>query len=569
MSENGSFVPYDKDLPEVPGRQGTAHLLPTSYLRKTAEGGFEVVPGRRPSKLLLVNRLRKAVDAWRDGGYSGGSEVTRRLFRYWFDDEHSLPGGVTFRYYFGQREAIETLAYLVEVAEVGDAKRLVEEFGEVFYPEGSQRRFREEDIFHETNAATGRRRIRRYVPEHGVESEIVQDLPIENLWRLAFKAATGSGKTVTMALVVVWSYFHKRMVLGSPLSANFLVVAPNVIVYQRLEQDFADGTVFHKLPLIPPEWRGEWALRVILRKEETEPAGASGSLFLTNVQQIHRRDREEMSPENAVQALLGPAVPAAARSGGRTMVERLEDLPDLVVLNDEAHHVHDEELRWNQVLARLHERLPGGLSLWLDLSATPKDQNGTYFPWVVSDFPLAQAVEDRIVKAPLIVHRVEREDPRHNVTAANAVETYADWVRAAVARFREHERIYEPMGQKPVLFVMAEKSVHADAIGGWLAGEEELGFSEDEVLVIHTNTRGEVNDADLTKARKAVREIDAPDNPIKAVISVLMLREGWDVRNVTVVLGLRPFSSNANILPEQAVGRGLRLMGGLGPDRTQ
>jgi type III restriction enzyme len=74
---------------------------------------------------------------------------------------------------------------------------------------------------------------------------------------------------------------------------------------------------------------------------------------------------------------------------------------------------------------------------------------------------------------------------------------------------------------------------------------------------------------DLEKAREAARSIDLRSNKIKVVVSVLMLREGWDVRNVTVILGLRPFSSDANILPEQAVGRGLRLMRDMHPDYAQ
>ena len=161
-----------------------------------------------------MNRLREAVGAWREDGYPGASVVTKRLFSYWFEDDHGLSegGGEVFRYYFGQREAVETLAYLVEVASIGDSWRLIEEFGEVFYPEGTERRFEGEDIVLETNAATGRRSVRRYVPEHGVESVVVQGLPEEGLRRYAVKAATGSGKTVLMALAVVWSFFHKKRV---------------------------------------------------------------------------------------------------------------------------------------------------------------------------------------------------------------------------------------------------------------------------------------------------------------------------------------------------------------------
>ena len=80
---------------------------------------------------------------------------------------------------------------------------------------------------------------------------------------------------------------------------------------------------------------------------------------------------------------------------------------------------------------------------------------------------------------------------------------------------------------------------------------------------------GEITKKDLDKAREAARDIDKPESKIKAIVSVMMLREGWDVRNVTVVLGLRPFTAKAEILPEQVIGRGLRLMTQVSPDRTQ
>ena len=190
-----AVVAYDRELPEIPGRR--MWKRPASYLVKdeaAPSGWREETSGRRPSELLLTPRIRADVDAWRDGGYAGASEVTRRLFTYWFEEDHDvLDFDVPFRYYFGQREAIETLAWLVEVA---------------------------------------------------------------GLRRCCFKLATGSGKTWVMA--VVWSHFHKRRVAGSDLSTNFLIVAPNVIVYQRLEKDFADNRIFHQLPRSIPGAR-RWA----------------------------------------------------------------------------------------------------------------------------------------------------------------------------------------------------------------------------------------------------------------------------------------------------------------------
>src|SRR5205823_3879765 len=119
-------------------------------------------------------------------------------------------------------------------------------------------------IVHETDI-DGTRFIRRYVPE--LEGAVSQKLPPPDLARYAFKMATGSGKTVVMAMASVWSFFHRLKVEGSRAASNFLLVAPNVIVYQRLEKDFGAGRIFHELPLIPPEWRGEWGVKVILRGE--------------------------------------------------------------------------------------------------------------------------------------------------------------------------------------------------------------------------------------------------------------------------------------------------------------
>ncbi len=185
---------------------------------------------------------------------------------------------------------------------------------------------------------------------------------------------TGSGKTWVMAMAIVWARFHKQRVQGSELSTNFLIVAPNVIVYQRLERDFAANRIFYELPLIPTEWRGEFSQKVILRGEATEP-DASGILFLTNIRQLHESGEQKWTPVNAIEALLGNKLAKdLAASSQRSMLERVKSLKDLVVMNDEAHHVHDEELAWSQSLLALQRALPKGLSLWLDFSATPKGE---------------------------------------------------------------------------------------------------------------------------------------------------------------------------------------------------
>jgi hypothetical protein len=137
---------------------------------------------------------------------------------------------------------------------------------------------------------------------------------------------------IALAMAIVWSYLHKRNVAGSDLSTNFLIVAPNVIVYQRLEKDFGSNRIFRELPLVPPEWE-PWSPKVILREESSEP-DSSGNIFLTNIHQLYESRGGAWTPANAIEALLGRAPAANQAAYERSMLERLQGLKDLVVLND-------------------------------------------------------------------------------------------------------------------------------------------------------------------------------------------------------------------------------------------
>jgi len=122
--------------------------------------------------------------------------------------------------------------------------------------------------------------------------------------------------------------------------------------------------------------------------------------------------------------------------------------------------------------------------------------------------------------------------------------------------------------KKPVLFIMAEKNIFADKIKESISRRgATYGIEKDEIMVIHTDSSGDVRKSDLESLREEARDVDNPKNKIKVIVSVLMLREGWDVQNVTIVLGWRAFV--AAIMPEHARGRGLRLMRDISSDRTQ
>ncbi|MCL4535124.1 MAG: DEAD/DEAH box helicase family protein [Bacteroidetes bacterium] len=465
-----------------------------------------------------VPAIRNAVAEWRAGGYKGATDTTRLLLNHWFLTDHRLPNGRPFRYHDSQREAIETLIYLYEVARVRRHKALLEKFA----------------------ANTPGLRLLQY----------------DGFPRYCVKMATGSGKTKVMSLAVAWQYFNAVAEGRDDYAKTFLILAPNVIVFERLRLDFAGARIFRADPVIPPELSIFWDFDCYLRGE-AERASSQGALYLTNIQQFYERggDADDGEPEEMT-AVLGPK-PPAKKVDVEDFDKRIaaRHSPCLVV-NDEAHHTHDEESEWNKVVRRLHADLDPGLAAQLDFSATPRYSKGALFTWTVYDYPLKQAIIDNIVKRPMKGIAAGIHEGRSDIASTK----YRAYLTAGVERWREYRNQLAPLGKKPILFVMMNDTAEADDVGDYLRAKYPAEFGDKKLQVIHTDKTGEVSKKDLDKAREVVRNVDEAESPVNAIVSVLMLREGWDVQNVTVIVGLRPYTSKANILPEQTVGRGLRLM---------
>jgi type III restriction enzyme len=568
VNEQKVVIPLEQSIPEIEGRK--AWEIPTSYLEKDGKGGYSLVFARRPSKTLLANNIRKEVDAWRATEYKtpkGISQTSLKLLQYWFGQDHIVKGEV-FHFRFVQREAMETTIYLYEVKSIRDNALLAERFMDAMAYGNDIFTNRQEVI----STAKFKRILSRVVPETGLLSN--QDLPPEGLTRYCVKAATGSGKTNVMAFLAIWSYFHKKFEDNSELSETIVVIAPNVIVYERLKTDFENGNIFYHFPFVPDEWKYDWNMSFIMREDQVKTS-TDGTFYLTNIHQIYESRAETQVDLGPIGNMLGQKPKKDSQASWlESLYDRILKHDDLLVINDEAHHVHDDELAWYKSIISFHVNLlkkkKKGLSLLFDLSATPKDQNGTFFPWIITDYPLAQAIEDKIVKTPLIVHQSDKTSP-DNRHISNAYNAYNEWIQIALKRYEEHwDCYYKKLGQKPVLFIMAEDTKQANQIAEGIQGLG--GFNKkDQVLVIHTKNNGELstNQKELEVLREQARLIDDTKSRVKVVVSVLMLREGWDVKNVSIILGLRPFTSKANILPEQSIGRGLRLMKDLGPDYTQ
>ena len=485
-------------------------------------------PGeRRPGKAYLVNNLRKAVHTWREQGYPGVTETTRRLLQFWFNEDHII-NNEPFHFWFAQREAIETLIYVYEVMKKRNFIDMARDFG------------------------SGP--IQGYDPSY-------DQYPL-----YAFKMATGSGKTFVMALAILWSYFNHKNENRDDYTSKFLLIAPNVIVYDRLKRDFQDGRIFKEYSFIPPEWIDDFDLKVVLREDPVYVIPDS-VLFLTNIQQLEeRKTKKEEVEEYVDDVLVLEDVKKYDIYQENRIREVLSSCPNIMILKDEAHHIYNFERAWKKILINLHSDLASkygkGINAELDFSATPKGESGALFPWIIVDFSLAEAIEMNIVKRPMkgVVKGAEE------IASKKAFERYRAWIDAGVRRWREYKDKLRILGKRPILFVMCEDTNAADEVYDYLNQIPDL---RNRILLIHTKLNGEIIKKDLDKARKVARLIDTPENPeikeifpegIDAIVSVMMLNEGWDVRNVNVIVGLRSYTSKRRVLPEQVIGRGLRKM---------
>jgi type III restriction enzyme len=510
----------------------------------------KVVKGRRPSPITVANNLRSFVKAWRESDYAGASDTTRELLFHWFERDHIIETAaeerIPFRYYFCQREAIESLIYLWEVRGLRSLSSIVSEFG------GEDR---------ETAAL-------------GVN-------PDEDRWsRYAFKLATGTGKTKVMSLAIVWSYFHALRESDSFMARHFVVIAPNLTVFERLKEDFADGIIFDKDPLIPVAWRGDWNLSVVLQGEASG-AATGGTLYLTNIHRLYDTTRRRANKEPDVYEWMGPPVSrSTALDTGRELRKRTTAHDRVMVLNDEAHHLWDPGSAWNEAIKFLHqeilEKTGGGLCAQLDFSATPKDNHGNVFQHVICDSPLGEAVDGGIVKIPII----GRGEGLSERPSRDASERFEQHLMMGYQRWLRSKEEWEKSGKKPLLFIMTEDTEAADQITRRLDKDSLFAELNGRTINLHTNLKGkikwiggkkkgypvfmesegEISDDDLSILRDLSRDLDSGRSPYQCIVSVLMLREGWDVRNVTTIVPLRPYTSKANILPEQTLGRGLRRM---------
>ena len=494
-------------------------------------------------KLLppLVAKLRKEVKVWRDSGYAGASSTSIALLNWWFKHDHFLSAkdGTTFKfqYYFAQREAIESLIYVYEVVKAKDKYDLM--------------RFDSSGI-------------------------LTASMFSENWRRYVIKMATGSGKTKVMSLVLAWCYYHKLYEDESRLARNFLIIAPNIIVLERLRNDFDGLKIFFQDPVLPDNgyegrnWCDDFQLTLHIQ-DNLGHIRKTGNIFLTNIHRVYENSNTNLTAQddNTMDYFLGKKAVATTNESSVDLDQIVRDIDELVILNDEAHHIHDERLAWFKSIEDIHNRLKmkgDELALQVDVTATPRHNNGAIFVQTISDYPLVEAIHQDVVKHPVVPDEASRSKLQEE-QSSKFTEKYRQYIHLGMIEWRKAYEEHAKVGKKAVLFVMTDDTRNCDEVAEYLSSTYPEFKEKDSVLVIHTKNNGEISESstgknkdELEKLRKLSNEIDKIDNPYKAIVSVLMLKEGWDVRNVTTIVGLRAYSSQSNILPEQTLGRGLRRM---------
>ena len=354
--------------------------------------------------LPLVNVLRDDVRRWRRAGWPGVSQTTKKLLRHWWREDRSR------RLFFCQLEAVETIVYLRELLARGRKPR--------WTPKLSLSEF-------ELLAQGHNPRPEEWVAQVAQPPKLA-DYPnqagLRPIPRYACKMATGSGKTVVMAMLIAWTFCNRGATPGdSRFPRRVLVVCPNLTIKERLQvlRPASPGNYYEQFDLVPSPLR---------------PELAKGRVLVTNWHRLSP-DSEEIRVGTVTVGRIGEETPEAF---ARNRLGDLYDGEPLLVLNDEGHHAYrpapaaadlpltaaeraerETATVWVDGLDRINAAC--GIDACIDLSATPfyiqgsGYPEGSPFPWIVSDFSLVDAIECGITKIPRLpaADNTGRPDPKY------------------------------------------------------------------------------------------------------------------------------------------------------------
>ena len=416
-----------------------------------------------------------------------------RLLKWWFETEHLLEeadGSLSpFRYYFAQREAVETVIWLYDVRGARDKFDLL-----------------------------------RFDASGAVSSGMFdEDWP-----RYVLKMATGAGKTKVLSLLIAWSFFHKLYEPDSELSRNFLVIAPNIIVLDRLRADFDGLKIFFNDPILPDNghdgrnWRDDFQLtlhiqddvRVVRDTRQSLSHQRPPRLPERRARPVARRRRPCATTSSTRSAPSRPARPPTARPTSARSFARSKSSR-----SSTTRRTTSTTRRWpGSSPSRTSTigccRRTAASRLQVDVTATPRHDNGAIFVQTVSDYPLVEAIHQNVVKHPVLPDAASRAK-LHEHTSALFTEKYADYLALGVEEWRKSYAEHEALGKKAVLFVMVDDTRNCDDVGAYL--EKICPELQGAVLVIHTKNNGEISEAASGKNKEELEKLRKQSNEDRLV----------------------------------------------------
>lgn len=368
---------------------------------------------------------------------------------------------------------------------------------------------------------------------------------------LCFALATGVGKTRLMGAFI--AYLHQAKGVR-----HFFVLAPNLTIYNKLITDFTPNTpkyVFQgitEFALNPPEiitgdnYEGGRGVRA-----EDRAAGLAAQP-LPGMDTIHINIFNISKINTEVRGGAAPRIKRLAEYIGQSYFDYLADLPDLVLIMDEAHRY-----RAAAGMRAINELKP---ILGLELTATPFVEGAgntrTPFKNVIYEYALSNAMRDGFVKEPAVATRENfkasdySDAQLENLKLQDGVRVHEN-TKVELATYAKQNGLRQV---KPFMMVVAQDTSHAEELMAAIKRDEFFeGRYKDRVITVHSNQRGEESEATVAR----LLAVEDPDEPTEIVIHVNMLKEGWDVTNLYTIVPLR--AANSRTLVEQSIGRGLRL----------
>ena len=511
--------------------------------------------------------------------------VTGELLRWWFGEDAMQSR--SFNFHPGQRQAILNVIVAHEVLSSPDLP----------------------DLYKQVCAAA--------LLEGNRLAEIAQDK--HGHPKYCLKMATGTGKTWVLQALLIWQMLNKTAALDDArddprFTRRFLIVAPGLIVYERLldaflgkeredkSRDFSTSDIAAYADLFMPPARRERIEQFVrgnfcMKQDIGLKATGNGMIAVTNWHLLSEADAEDeedfemdapalaADPSFVARSVL-PLTPGRATGNSLDVLDRrwargnvlafLAELPELMVFNDEAHHIHElkkegeiTEVEWQKSLTRIAEG-KGRRFVQMDFSATPyndvgggKNRRKVYFPHIVVDFDLKEAMRQGLVKSLVLDKRKElgalplefkaERDEDGNIRLS---EGQIVMLRAGLQKLRKLEADFARVDpdRHPKMLVVCEDTKVSPLVAEFLIGE---ALHDEDVLTVDSGKKAELGEKEWAPLRQKLFSVDKHAQP-RVIVSVLMLREGFDVNNICVIVPLR--SSQAQILLEQTIGRGLRLM---------